>query len=223
MNHDALIDEYLAGSGVLRRAIAGMTREQLLARPIAGKWSTQDVVCHLADYEPIYADRMKRVIALDQPELLKGDPERFAASLAYDQREVDEELALIEITRKQMARILRTLNAADFERTGGHSRDGVLTLATLLERIAGHIPHHVRFIEEKRRVLESRLVEIYRAKDGIQAALIKNMLEDAGIRVRIEEDLLQGAYGLGYLSPRIVVFESDAAQARALLANVPNR
>jgi hypothetical protein len=33
-----------------------MTREQLLARPVPGKWSTQEVVCHLADYEPIYAD-----------------------------------------------------------------------------------------------------------------------------------------------------------------------
>ena len=64
MNHDALIEEYLAGPGVLRRAVAGMTRDQLLARPIAGKWSSQEVVYHLADYEPIYADRMKRVIAL---------------------------------------------------------------------------------------------------------------------------------------------------------------
>ena len=34
MGHDALID--LAGPGLLRRAVAGMTREQLLARPIPG-------------------------------------------------------------------------------------------------------------------------------------------------------------------------------------------
>jgi hypothetical protein len=60
-----------------------MTRDQLLARPIPGKWSTQEVVCHLADYESIYADRMKRVIALKEPELLKGDPGLFAARLAY--------------------------------------------------------------------------------------------------------------------------------------------
>jgi len=64
MNHAALIEEYLAGPGLLRGAVAGMTTKQLLARPILGKWSTQEVICHLADYEPIYADRMKRVIAL---------------------------------------------------------------------------------------------------------------------------------------------------------------
>jgi hypothetical protein len=150
MNYDALIDKYLAGPDLLRCAVAGMAIEQLIVRPIPGKWSTQEVVCHLADYEPIYADRMKRVIALKEPELLKGDPELFAARLAYDYRDVEEELALIEITRKQMARILRVLRSEDFQRQGCHSRDGALTLEVLLQRITAHIPHHVRFIEEKR-------------------------------------------------------------------------
>src|SRR5215471_7950711 len=153
MSHDTLIEEYLAGPGLLRRAVAEMTRDQLLARPVPGKWSTQEVVCHLADYEPIYADRMKWVIALKEPELLQGDPGLFAARLAYDQRDEEEELALIEITRKQMARILRALIPEDFQRTGGHSRDGALTLEVVLQRITAHIPHHVRFVEEKRRVI----------------------------------------------------------------------
>jgi hypothetical protein len=154
MNHDALIEQYLAGPDRLRRGIAGMTIDQLLARPMPGKWSTKEVVCHLADYEPIYADRMKRVIALKEPELLKGDPGLFAARLAYDRRDVQEELELIALTRKQMARILRSLKPEDFQRKGGHSRDGALTLETLLERITAHISHHVRFIEEKKRAIK---------------------------------------------------------------------
>jgi uncharacterized damage-inducible protein DinB len=153
MSHYALIEEYLAGPDLLRRALAGMTRDQLLARPIPGKWSTHEVVCHLADYEPIYADRMKRVIALEEPELLKGDPKLFAARLAYRHRDIEEELSIIELTRKQMSRILRSLTTADFQRRGGHSRDGMLTLEVLLQRITDHIPHHVRFIEEKRRAM----------------------------------------------------------------------
>lgn len=153
MKYDALIEQYLAGPDLLRRAVAGMTKEQLLARPIPGKWSTLEVICHIADYEPIYADRMKRVIALDEPELFKGDPGRFAAQLAYDQRDIEEELALVELTRKQMARILRTRKPGDFQRHGTHSRDGALTLENLLQRITAHIPHHVRFIEEKKQAL----------------------------------------------------------------------
>jgi hypothetical protein len=153
MNYDALIEEYLAGPGLLRRAVAGMTGEQLLSRPVPGKWSTLGVIGHLADYEPIYADRMKRVIALEGPELHQGDPGRFAARLAYERRDVEEELALIELTRRQMAYLLRGLKPEEFQRRGTHSRDGALTLENLIQRVTAHIPHHARFIEEKRRAL----------------------------------------------------------------------
>src|SRR5690348_14567988 len=78
----ALIDNYLAGPRQLRQAVAGLSREQLLARPVPGKWSTLEVVCHLADFDPIIADRMKRVIAEDRPQLLGADEQRFAAALA---------------------------------------------------------------------------------------------------------------------------------------------
>ena len=64
-----------------------MTREQLLARPIAGKWSTLEVVCHLADFDPILADRMKRIIAEDRPQLIGADENRYAARLAYADRD----------------------------------------------------------------------------------------------------------------------------------------
>ena len=68
MDYAQLIDDYLAGPQKLRAAVAGMTAEQLDARPIPGKWSTKQVICHVADYEPVYVDRMKRVIAEEQPE-----------------------------------------------------------------------------------------------------------------------------------------------------------
>jgi hypothetical protein len=45
------------------------------------------------------------------------------------------------------------LEPADFARRGIHSEDGPLSLETLLERIVAHLPHHVRFIHEKRKAL----------------------------------------------------------------------
>ena len=148
-----MIDAYLEGPRALRAAVADMTREQLRARPVPGKWSTLEVICHLADFEPILADRMKRVIAEDHPQLLGADEKRFAAALAYHQRDPQEELALIEQTRSQMARILRAQPADAWQRVGTHNERGPLTLERLLATAANHIPHHVRFIEEKRRAL----------------------------------------------------------------------
>jgi hypothetical protein len=150
MSYAELIDEYAAGADLLRKAVAGMSEQDLDARPIAGKWSTRQVVCHIADFEPIYADRMKRVIVEERPTFFGGDPDVFAAGLAYDRRPVAVELDLIAAVRPQMATILRTLPAPAFDRIGNHSEAGPLSLAQLLRGVTEHLPHHARFIEEKR-------------------------------------------------------------------------
>jgi hypothetical protein len=58
--------------------VAGMTQEQLVARPVPGKWSTLEVICHLADFEIVGADRIKRVIVENEPTLFGGDEKIFA-------------------------------------------------------------------------------------------------------------------------------------------------
>src|SRR5690348_1785173 len=81
-----LADQYLAGAAALRQAVKGMSREQVIARPIAGKWSTLEVVSHIADFEPVFSDRMKRVIALgDIPLLLAADENHYAKAFNYQE------------------------------------------------------------------------------------------------------------------------------------------
>jgi uncharacterized damage-inducible protein DinB len=148
-----LIDDYAAGPEVLRQAVAGLSRAQLEAQPIAGKMSTLEVVCHLADFDPIIADRMKRVLAEDKPTLVGADENRFRAALAYHSRDLDEELTIVDRTRKQMVRILRQAPADALQRTGNHTERGPMTLEQLLKGATQHILHHVKFIYEKRQAL----------------------------------------------------------------------
>ncbi|QDV19619.1 Putative metal-dependent hydrolase YfiT [Gimesia panareensis] len=155
MNIAQRIEDYLAGPEQLRQAIEGMTAAELDAAPIPGKWSTRQVVCHIADFEPVYADRMKWVIAEDNPPLPGADHNLFAERLAYEQRDVEEELQLISVVRQNMARILNTLSTEQFERTGLHSHNGEVSVADLLDVITNHIPHHIKLIQEKRDALSS--------------------------------------------------------------------
>ena len=144
---------YRQGSADLRAAVAGMTRDQLLARPVPGKWSTLEVVAHIADFDPILVERMKRIIALDDAAFAVADENRFTDRLRYHDRDVEEELRLIEITRSQMARIIETLTPAELQRTGVHSVKGPVTLEAVIagatKHIAGHLPH----VFEKRKAL----------------------------------------------------------------------
>jgi len=148
-----LTEEYLAGPQVLRRAVTGMNREQLQARPVPGKWSTLEVVCHIADFEPVLADRMKRVIAEERPALIGANEKSFAASLAYHDRDLEEELTIVDMTRRQLARILKTLPAEALQRVGVHNERGPRTLEALLTGAVQQLPHHVKFIVDKRRAL----------------------------------------------------------------------
>jgi len=148
-----LIDSYLAGAEQIRRAVAGMSREQLRARPVPGRWSTLQVVAHIADFEPILAERMKRIISHERPLLMVADENLFVNELAYDDRDVNEELAVIDSTRKQMARILRKLPSEKAAKAGVHSQKGLVSLEAVLTSAVNHIPHHLKFIEEKRRAL----------------------------------------------------------------------
>lgn len=153
MSYAELIDAYMAGPELLQTAVAGMTASEFDARPIPGKWSTREVICHIADFEPVYADRMKRVIAEHEPTMFSGDPDLFAKSLAYDARDLANELVMIAAIRRHVGEILRTLPDEAFARVGKHSEAGPLTLETLLRNVTKHIPHHVAFIAEKRQAL----------------------------------------------------------------------
>ncbi|MFQ3593577.1 MAG: DinB family protein [Gemmataceae bacterium] len=147
------IQLYLDAPAQLRAAVAGLSRDQLLARPIPGKMSTLEVVAHIADFEPVFADRMKRIIAMDRPQLAPGDENAFLAKLAYHERDLEDELRLIELVRAQMGRILRILPNEAWSRIGIHAERGEVTLEQMLRTANYHIPHHLPFIHEKRQAL----------------------------------------------------------------------
>jgi uncharacterized damage-inducible protein DinB len=153
MSYGILVDQYLLGPEVLRRSISGMSDDDLNSSPIPFKWSTRKVVLHLADVDLVYVDHMKRVIADEEPTLLGIDDKLYGSRLAYDKRDIDEEVWLIMAMRRHMVRILRAIDADAFRRKGIHSVEGPLTLADLLQRAADHIPHHVRYIDAKRGAL----------------------------------------------------------------------
>jgi uncharacterized damage-inducible protein DinB len=147
------IDAYLDGPVRLRHVVSDLSREQLEARPVPGKWSTLEVVCHLVDSEQAWCHRMKRAIAEEKPLLIGYDESRFTASLHYHQHDLESELGLLERMRSQMARVLRGLPEASWTREAVHNERGLMTLEEMLRTEVEHVLHHVASIIEKRRAM----------------------------------------------------------------------
>jgi hypothetical protein len=117
-------------------------------------WSMLEVICHLADSEALFADRVKRVLAEDRPALPFDDPARYVAALAYRERDAPEEVEFIGLVRRQMAHILRAQPAEAWRRVGVHSKEGERTVEQLVRKAIDHLEHHLGLIPVKRQALE---------------------------------------------------------------------
>lgn len=145
-----IIAAYEGQIAELGSLVRGMSPEQLRARPVAGRWSTLELLCHLADCEQVMADRIKRAASMKNALLMGFDETRYASELAYADREPAEELELIRLTRRQAARIMRHLKGDAWQQTAVHSERGLFTLKELAQYPIGHMSHHLPFLKEKR-------------------------------------------------------------------------
>jgi uncharacterized damage-inducible protein DinB len=147
------IDKYEHGPADVRAAVTGLSEEQVKSFPVPGTWSIQQIVMHLADSDLIGADRLKRIVAMDNAVLQSYDETQFTKSLHYHDQSLPDALDLMEINSRQTARILRKLPESAFARKGMHTEVGAISLAEMLQRIANHVDHHLKFIHQKRKLL----------------------------------------------------------------------
>lgn len=145
-----LIDRYAVGPELLTYAAQGLGPEREQARPGPGAWSVAELVAHMVDSDSVGIERMKRVIAEDNPTLQAYDQDAWIARLDAQSMPVAEGVALFAANRGWMTRILRKCAEADFARSGLHTEDGPKTLAKLLAGYVGHLDYHLKFLYAKR-------------------------------------------------------------------------
>src|ERR1700688_3660009 len=116
-----IVEQYAAGAEALSKAIAGLSHEELLAYPVPGTWSIQQIVLHLMDSDLISSDRMKRVIAEENPTLIGYDETAFARGLFYEALDAHLAAEVFAKNRQLTAEILRRLPDEAFDRFGTHN------------------------------------------------------------------------------------------------------
>ena len=162
-----ILDRFADGGPLLVQAVAGLTAEQARDHPIPGTWSVAELVAHLVDCEFVFADRMKRIIAEDDPVLQGFDEQKWIAGLRSNDMPVDEGAALFAANRKWMARILRAQEEATFAKAGRHTEKGRQTLAEVLVYATNHLDHHLKFLYAKRAKLGVAIYPRYTSNTGV--------------------------------------------------------
>jgi uncharacterized damage-inducible protein DinB len=125
-------------------------RKLLLWRPAPGKWSIQEIVCHLRDMERVFVERFTKNGHQDRPQLWMMENERVAERLRYREAEVAAAVREFERLRGDTVALLRALPAAVWQRTGVHPKRGEVTIESLVKLLAEHDENHLVRIRELR-------------------------------------------------------------------------
>jgi hypothetical protein len=149
------IDQYEKGGQSLRDAVRGLSREEMLKTPPAsagvGLWSIHQIVIHLMDSDLIGTDRIKRLIAEDRPHVFGYNESKYVNNLFYHEQSVEDAMTMIDLNRKNFAKVLRKLPDSAFERIGTHSEAGEIKVESQIKKYNEHLDYHIGFIEKKRK------------------------------------------------------------------------
>ena len=122
--------------------------ELLVWKPKPDRWSISEVLGHLAALEPVYSDRVLRILAEDSPRLAKYDLDGAKARQEYSGGSAGENLAHFTRRRRASLAVLVGLPRSACARAAIHSELGPITLGQLLHEWANHDLGHLRQIEE---------------------------------------------------------------------------
>jgi hypothetical protein len=153
MDYEQLIHDYELGGERLGNAVKGLALEDMLAYPVPGTWSILEIVIHLMDSDLVGTERMKRIIAMDEPQMLGYDETAFIQKLFPAEQSPEDAVTIFDLNRRMFTKVLRKLPPEAFDRKGHHNERGVVTLGGQLQTYVKHLDHHLKFIVDKREML----------------------------------------------------------------------
>ena len=144
---EALILTLERGPVLMIPLIREVPAERLKQRPKPGKWSAHEHACHIATVHGLFFDRLDRMLAQDDPVI-----EAYDAGFEEGERllALDLDASLLQFARERGALVerLRTLTAAQWERTGRHTQYSPYTVFTMFRHLVLHNMLHAYRIEE---------------------------------------------------------------------------
>jgi uncharacterized damage-inducible protein DinB len=140
------IDEIAETPRKLRKALEGLTQEQIDTPYRPGGWTVRQVVHHLPDSHLNGYLRFKLALTEEQPTIKPIFEDRWAKLEDSRVTDIETSLVLLEVLHQRWITLLRSLNTEDFYRTFNNPESGILTLNTALGLYAWHGQHHIAHI-----------------------------------------------------------------------------
>jgi len=123
--------------------IIKLNNSQIQRRPPGGKWNIHENIAHLAKYQPVFIDRVHKILTIDEPGFgvyKAEDDDEFEIYRSFTTYEL---LKKISSDREVIFHLVTHLPADKLERTGTHPKYGKLTISEWSEFFLLHEAHHL--------------------------------------------------------------------------------
>ncbi|MCU0475344.1 MAG: DinB family protein [Anaerolineae bacterium] len=112
----------------------------------AGGWTALEALCHLRDFNAIFHERARSVMAEDLPHFVPRQHLQMVIDGQYNAQDPLVVLADMEAERARLVAFYEALTPEQLERSGVHPEYGLLTLYDLMQQVGHHDADHLEQI-----------------------------------------------------------------------------
>ncbi|PYP81720.1 MAG: putative metal-dependent hydrolase [Gemmatimonadetes bacterium] len=139
------IDDIAATPAQLRRAVAGLSDEQLDTPYRPGGWTVRQTVHHVGDSHMNAFVRFRLGLTEENPTIKPYDEQAWS-ELPDMRLPIDVSLRLIDALHERWVHLLRSVPGAAFQRQIFHPENGPMTLDAMVSLYSWHGRHHTAHI-----------------------------------------------------------------------------
>jgi uncharacterized damage-inducible protein DinB len=135
---------------VLARLLDGLTDAEADRRPDPERFTIREALAHVADWEPIWLERLTALAERDNPTVPGYDEGQFAIDRDYAHADIAEQLARVTEGRARLVEYVARVPRESWDRPGVHGEIGPLTFHDLVTLILAHDGYHLKQMVEFR-------------------------------------------------------------------------
>jgi DinB superfamily len=130
----------------LRSAVAALSEDQLNTPYRPGGWTVRQVTHHVPDSHMNAYIRFKLALTEDEPTIKPYEQQLWADLADTKETPIEISLTMLDTLHDRWVRLLRSLNARDWQRTFRHPELGLMSLEKTLAMYDWHGKHHVAHV-----------------------------------------------------------------------------
>jgi len=142
-----IIEQLARGPEVLDALLETVPTADLKRRPHPAKWSAHEHACHVAVMEPMWRERLERILSEDAPRIVSYEPQDDDPDRLLNV-DLQESMRLFRSQRAALVATLRALPASAWNRAASHTSHARYSLFLMCRHIAMHDLLHGYRIEE---------------------------------------------------------------------------